>query len=344
MIQPVLPYRAVALQVATEAVNTLSPTEARDSMARTITRIGQQARGAKGWVGPDCRLIVLPEYILTGFPMGDTVPDWTHKAALDIDGPEYEALGSVAQDLDVFLAVNAYESDKHFPDMYFQASVILGPDGDVVLRYRRLHSLYSPSPYDVWDAYLDVYGMDAVFPVARTEIGALAAVASEEILYPELSRALAMRGAEVFVHSTSEVSSPQLTPKAIARRARALENLAFVVSANSGGLHGNIIPGDSTNGGSEIIDFRGHTLAQAGTGESIVANHEIDISALRRERRRPGMTNLPSRVKTALWATEYGRHDVEHPNSLANEAPERAFFARRQDQVLQRLVDAGVYS
>lgn len=337
-----LHYRAVALQVATEAINMLSPEDARTSISRTIDRIGLQARGAKGWIGPDCRLVVLPEYVLTGFPMGDTVPDWTHKAAIDVDGPEYEALGAIAQKLDVFLAVNAYETDKHFPDMYFQACVILGPNGDVVLRYRRLHSLYSPSPYDVWDAYLDAYGIDAVFPVARTEIGALAAVASEEILYPELSRALAMRGAEVFVHSTSEVSSPQLTPKAIARRARALENLTYIVSANSGGLNGNAIPGDSTNGGSEIIDFNGRTLAQAGTGQSMVAYSELDLEALRRERRRPGMTNLPARVKSGLWATEYGRHDVERPNSLADHAPERAFFARRQEEVLQRLANAGV--
>lgn len=342
MSEAVTSYRAVALQVATQAVNLLGTDAARASIMRTIERIGLQARGAKDWVGPDCRLVVLPEYAFTGFPMGDSVPEWAGRAALDPDGPEYEALGAIAADLGVHLAVNAYESDPHFPLLYFQASVILGPAGDVVLRYRRLHSLHSPSPYDVWDRYLDVYGIDGVFPVAHTEIGALAAVASEEILYPELSRALALRGAEVLVHSTSEVTSPQLTPKAIARRARAVENLAYVVSANSGGLRGNLILGDSTNGGSEIIDFTGRVLAQAGSGESIVAYAELDLAALRRERRRPGMQNLPSRVKTDLWAGEYARHDVERANSLADEIPERSFFARRQAEVLQRLTDTGV--
>lgn len=335
-------YRAVAVQVATHAVNQLVESDAHACILQSIERVGKQAKGTKSWVGADCRLMVLPEYVLTGFPMGDTVPGWTRKAAIAPDGPEYEALGAIAAELGVYLAVNAYESDHHFPDLYFQASVILGPSGDVVLRYRRLHSLYSPSPYDVWEQYVDAYGIDAVFPVARTEIGALAAVASEEILYPELARALALRGAEVFVHSTSEISSPQLTPKAIARRARAIENLAYVVSANSGGLHGNAIPGDSTSGGSEIIDFNGRVLAQAGAGESIVAYAELDLAALRRERRRPGMLNLTSRVKTGLWAAEYGRHDVERANSLVDQPAERAFFARRQDDVLARLTDAGV--
>ena len=336
-------YRALALQVRTEAVNGLGVAEARDLITASITRIGQAARGAKGWVGEDCRLIVLPEYVLTGFPMGDTIPGWREKAALAPDGPEYDAIASIAQQLRVHLAVNAYESDPHFPELYFQASVVFGPTGDVVLRYRRLHSLYSPSPYDVWDSYLDIYGADAIFPVARTEIGALAAVASEEILYPELVRALGLRGAEVLLHSTSEVTSGQLTPKAIARRARAIENLAYVVSANSGGLRGIPIPGDSANGGSELLDFAGRVLAQAGPGESTAAYADLDLAALRRERARPGMLNLPSRVKTALWAQEYARHDVEHPNSLAGSATaDRAFFTRRQAEVLRRLADAGV--
>ena len=150
-----------------------------------------------------------------------------------------------------------------------------------------------------------------------------------------------MRGAEVLLHSTSEVGSPEPTPKSIARRARAIENLAYVVSANTGGLTGTPIPGDSANGGSEIIGFTGRPLAVAGSGESVVAYAELDLAALRRERSRPGMLNLPSRVKSHLWSEEYARHDVERPNSLAGVAPERAFFARRQAEVLQRLSDAG---
>src|SRR2546430_2207941 len=80
----------------------------------------------------------------------------------------------------------------------------------LVLRYRRLLSMFAPSPWDVWDAFLDRYGIDAVFPVATTEIGRLAAIASEEILYPEIARAHAVKGAEILLHSTSEAGSPDL--------------------------------------------------------------------------------------------------------------------------------------
>ena len=230
----------------------------------------------------------------------------------------------------------------HYPDLYFQSSTVLGPNGDAVLRYRRLHSLYTPSPYDVWESYLDHYGMDAVLPVARTEIGNLAAVASEEILYPELARALALRGAEVFVHSTSEASSPDLTAKEIARRARAVENNAAVVSANSGGITGIALSGDSTNGHSEIVDHLGHSLARADSGESLVAAAELDITALRRERARPAMSNLLARVKSGLWAQEYARHDIDRPNGLMDQPAERAFFVRRHQDSIDRLHAAGI--
>jgi predicted amidohydrolase len=330
-------YRALALQTRTEAVNGLAPGDARTAMAASITRIGAQTAAAQRWVGSDLRLVVLPEYVLTGFPMGEPLERWRDMAALAPGGPEYEALSTIASELGLYLAGNAYESDPNFPELYFQASFVIDPSGEVVLRYRRLHSLYSPSPYDVWDRYLEVYGMDAVLPVAETEIGNLACIASEEILYPELARAFALRGAEVFCHSTSEISSPALTPKEIGRRARAIENLAYVVSANSGGLHGIPIPGDSTSGGSKVLDFEGRVLAEAAGGESIVASAELDVTALRRYRARPGMGNLLSRVKPGLWAEEYARHDVERPNGLADRAPERAWFARRQQESIDRL-------
>ncbi|MDI2132437.1 nitrilase-related carbon-nitrogen hydrolase [Yinghuangia seranimata] len=329
-------YRAVALQTATHAVNALGVDEARAAIGASIDRIAAQIAAAVAWHGPDTALVVLPEYALTGFPMGDAIGAWADKAAIAPDGPEYERLAAVAQRHRIHLAVNAYETDPHYPDLYFQGCVVLGPTGETLLRYRRLHSMYTPSPYDVWDSYLDHYGLDGVLPVARTAIGNLAAVASEEILYPELLRALAFRGAEVFVHSTSEATSPDPTVKEYARRCRAAENLACVVTANSAGITGIPLSGDSTNGHSEIVDHLGRSLARAASGESLVAAAEIDLAAVRRERLRPSMANLPARVKSTLWAEEYARHPVDEPNGLKGVAPERAFFATRHRENIAR--------
>ena len=268
-------YTAVALQSRCYAVNQLSAAQARQRIFDNIQRIAGQIKGTKGFVGPSVKLVVLPEYFLSGFPMGETMEQWREKAALTINGPEYEALGEIAQSNSLFLSGNVYEQDEHFPELYFQTSFILSPGGDCIHRYRRLISMFAPTPHDVLDKYLDIYGYEGLFPVVETELGNLATIASEEILYPEVARCLAMQGAEVFLHSSSEVGAVELTPKDIAKRARAIENLAFVVSANSAGIADIAFPAESTDGLSKIVDFKGRVQAEAGFGESMVANSEI---------------------------------------------------------------------
>jgi predicted amidohydrolase len=337
-------YKVLALQTRCDAVNGCTNDEARMLMMATIERLGRQIRASKAFIGRDTRLVVLPEYFLTSFPLGESIEGWAQKACIEEGGREYETLGKIAQDNDVFLSGNAYELDEHFPTLYFQTSFIINPSGNVILRYRRLNSMFAPTPHDVWERYLDVYGLDAVFPVVRTEIGALACIASEEILYPEIARCLAMRGAEIFLHSSSEVGSPLLTQKNIAKLARAVENLAYVVSSNSAGIGGTDIPFASTDGGSKVVDYRGLVLCEANTGESMTANAEIDLNALRHYRGRPGMSNILSRQRFELYAESYKQHSFYPPNTLLHNAPERAHFVRTQQETIQRLQQTDVIS
>jgi len=343
-----LAYRALALQISCHAVNHCRDrTAARACMGEAIDRVGRHVRAARGFFGQDVRLVVLPEYFLTGYPLGESIPEWADKAALAPDGAEYDALASIASDNDVFLSGNAYETDAAFAGIYFQTSFVIDPAGQTVLRYRRLISMFAPTPHDVWDRYLERYGLEGVFPVARTAIGRLAAIASEEILYPEIARALALRGAEVFLHSTSEVGSTRLTPKDIAKRARAIENLAYVVSANTGGFQGSDLAASSTDGMSKIVDFLGEVRVEAGFGESAVACAEIDLAALRRYRRRPGMGNLLARQRLELFAPVYGGARVHPANTLLDAegrvvAPQRAHFSATQREVIERLTRLGL--
>lgn len=336
------PYCALALQTRCQAVNRLDAEAARHAMRAAIAKVAEQVSASKAFIGPDTRLVVLPEYFLTGFPMGESIPDWAEKACLEMDGEEYEALGRICQDNDVFLSGNAYELDRHFPGLYFQTSFILAPNGEVIHRYRRLLSMFAPTPHDVWDRYLEIYGVEGVFPVTDTAVGRLATVASEEILYPEIARALALRGAEVLLHSTSEAGSPALTTKEAARRARAVENQAYVVSANSAGVAGTGMPEESTDGMSKLVDFHGRVLAAAGPGESIVAHHELDLAALRRFRRRPGMANLLARQRLELYA-HIAPAQTRHPaNTLLDEAGAPVVPPRRRFMEIQREVIAAL--
>jgi predicted amidohydrolase len=337
----VAPYRALALQLTARAVNRLGAAKAREAIRSSIARVAAQVKASCNFIGPDCRLVVLPEYFLTGFPMGEGVAEWQAKACLQPDGPEYEAIARIAADNRIFLCGNAYECDPHFPDLFFQACFVFDPSGSLILRYRRLNSLYTATPHDVLDRYLDMYGRDALFPVARTELGNLACIASEEILYPEIARCLALRGAEVFLHPTSEIGSLIPSQKNIAKLARATENLAYVVSANSAGITDCDIPAQSTDGHSQVVNYAGSRMCEAGFGESMAACAPIHIQALRQYRARPGMPNLLSRQRNELFAAEYAR-PVYPANSLSEAAPGRAQFLRTQQSAIDTLRDRGV--
>lgn len=335
-------YKSLALQVTCEAVNRCaSRASAREKMLASCARIGRQTRASKLFIGQDTRLVVLPEYFLSGFPMGESIPEWQDKACLDPDDLIYQELGNIALSNQVFLSGNAYELDARFPQLYFQTSFILAPDGKRILRYRRLNSLFAPTPHDVWDEYLEAYGLEAVFPVADTEIGRLACIASEEILYPEIARCLMMRGAEVFLHSSSEAGSPLLTQKNVAKLARSIENMAYTVSANSAGIQGTDIPMSSTDGGSKIVHFEGQVLAEAGPGESMVAHATLDLDALRSARLRPGMSNFIARQRCELFADSYGAFRAYPANNLDGVTPQRPHFTNTLQDAIARLHSQG---
>lgn len=336
-------FSALALQLKCNAVNRLgSATEAREVMGAEIANLSPQIAAARAFIGADCRLVVLPEYWLTGFPMGESITEWGAKACLAMDDPIYESLGTIAQKQGIFLAGNAYELDPNFPDLYFQTCFVLDPSGDLVLRYRRINSMYAPTPHDVWDKYLDIYGIEGIFPVAKTAIGNLAAVASDEILFPEVCRCLMLRGAEILLHPTSEVYGDARAPKEAAKVSRAVENMMYVVSANTAGIANTPILEASVDGGSKIIDYRGIVLAETGAGESMAAYGDLDLDALRRYRRRATIKNLLSRQRLDAYTDVYQDFSIYPANSMAAGGIERSHFVTTQQTVIERLEQLGV--
>jgi predicted amidohydrolase len=335
------PYKALALQLTCHAVNHCSVTEAGMLIKNNIERIGLQIKASRAFIGSDCKLVVLPEYFLTGFPMGESFVEWQNKACIKPGGGEYETLCKIAADNSIYLSGNVYELDDNFPELYFQCSFIISPAGKIILRYRRLNSMFAPTPHDVLDKYISIYGKESLFPVAKTEIGNIACIASEEILYPEIARCLAMKGAEIFLHSSSEIASPLPTQKNIARQARAIENMAYVISANTAGIDGIAIPVNSTDAHSQIINYEGLKLCEAGYGETMVANATIHLDALRHHRQRPGMSNFLSRQRMELYAEVYNQ-SFYPSNSLSGKEPGREHFIQTQLKVIEHLKQKGI--
>lgn len=346
-------YIAVALQVSVKGVNRCKDRESsRARINENLKRIGEYTTAAAGFLkffyGAPVRLVGLPEYAVTGFPLKESPAEWRDRACLAQDGPEYEQLGKIAQANNLYLAGNVYEVDPHFPELYFQTCFIIAPNGNVILRYRRMTSCFEPTPHDVWDKYIDVYGPESIFPVANTDIGKLGTIASEEILYPEITRCVAMRGAEVILHPTSEPGSPEPTIKEICRRARAIENQVFVVAANTASIDDIPIPAHTCSAMSTIIDYNGHILCEAAQGgEAFNSNAVVDVGALRRTRRRTAMANVMSRQPFQIYADSYRDFRYHEGNYLLRdgkviEPPDRETFRRRQAANIERLVKSGL--
>jgi predicted amidohydrolase len=346
-------YTAGALQIACKAVNACKDKESAFKVRmQTLERVRAYVTAMVNFVnfhnGSTVRLICLPEYFLSGFPLGESHEEWHEKGVIQYDGPEYEFLGKLAQDNNIFLCGNVYEVDPNFKELYFQTCFIIGPNGDVILRYRRLSSAFEATPHDVLDKYLDIYGLEGLFPVAKTEIGNLACIASEEIMWPELVRANCLRGAEVLLHPTSEPGSPKTTDREAARKARALENAIYIVSANTSSIDDIPIPSYTCSAMSKVVDYRGDIMAEAAAGgESMLAHAVINIDAQREQRRRVGMANVFARQLSDVYAMMYSAYPIRTGNGLIEDGkvippPDREWFKKRQGDLLERLTKAGL--
>ena len=125
-------YKALALQLTCQTVNAYQTRdEAEALMLQSIERIERQIAASVGLLGRDTLLVVVPEFFLTGPPVDETVDQWREKAALEIDGRIYEALSAMVQRQQIYFSGNAYEQDPFFPELYFQTSFIIGPNGDM---------------------------------------------------------------------------------------------------------------------------------------------------------------------------------------------------------------------
>jgi len=88
--EPIDPYYAIGLQTRLEAINHCqNRKQAHKVMMGALERLAAEISNTKRFIGEDVRLIVLPEYFLSSYPMGDSIDAWAQKACLTHDAPEY---------------------------------------------------------------------------------------------------------------------------------------------------------------------------------------------------------------------------------------------------------------
>jgi predicted amidohydrolase len=278
---------------------------------------------------------------LQGPPHGGTVREWMEKACYPIPGPITAPLARLAIKHGIYIGGNQFEIDETWPGRFFNCCFLIDPNGEIVLRFRRINTASWPSPHDFMDAYIARYGFEGTFPVVDTELGRLAMLACGEIAVPEVARVFMMRGAEVILHPTNEEKS---TAQEAAKVARAAENMVYLVSANVAGSIGFSADGSVLGGRSQIIDYRGKSLAfDGGSEESTSVSALIDVEALRRARRETSMRNSLLRGRWEMYRPFFAQIAVYRGNAfLDTPMTDAALTKPLAEAALRNLMQAGV--
>ena len=144
----------------------------------------------------------------------------------------------------------------------------------------------------MFDEYCEKLGGDIkdLFPVIDTEIGKLGTMTCHDGCTPEVSRALGYNGAEVICHPGAiqefEGVSQPWDFWMFTRRARAHDNMCYVLGSNWGSVNYEYYPKAFCPGHSFAIDYTGMVLREAPYPAEQVLAVTMDIEALRQYRTR----------------------------------------------------------
>ncbi len=265
------------------------------------------------------RLLVFAEGWLQGFLTSRALDEWL-KICLKVPGPETDRLGEFCRRSGVYLAGAVFEKDDSWPRRFFNTAIVVGPSGKIELKYRQLNPetlnglMPVTSPADLFDEYVGREGKEVLFPVADTNAGRLSCIVGNDINFPEHSRSLVLRGAEILLHLTGETTAAAHPAWEDVRRSRAYENVAYLVSVSNGGLVAGLGPRLRARGHSEIISYEGKPLASADSGGEIAIHAAVSLSRLRYRRTQVRM-NFPAQSKIKMYGATYHKA-ARMPNNL----------------------------
>lgn len=236
---------------------------------------------------PGADILFFHEFPITGFNV------WTReenlKLAIEIPGPETEQISAKARHHGCYIVFGSYARDDDWPNHVLSITTIIGPDGEIVDKHWKARNikgvfpgveLFTTTIYDVLDEYTERYGADAILPVTRTPYGNL--VTSSVQREPELFRAFAMKGGEIFLRTATGGFSPwdiQATAGyngvycAVCNNAYSPDNPKFFADAGSGGT--------------AVYDPRGKLIAEVDTKFETMLPARIPIAQYRERNRQP---------------------------------------------------------
>jgi nitrilase len=224
-------------------------------------------------------LVVLPENFAF---MGQHDRDLLGLAEPDGDGQLQRFLAQMATRYGIWLVGGTIPLRTTDPQRIRAGALIYNSQGDRVARYDKLH-LFDVVLPDVDERYEESATIEPgeQSPIIDTPFGRLGVLVCYDLRFPEAARRMLDSGLEILALPAAFTA---LTGKAhweVLVRARAIENLAYVIAAAQGGFH---LSGRETHGHSMVVDPWGNVLAEIarGVGQICCALDRDRQAALRR--------------------------------------------------------------
>ncbi len=275
----------------------LNSTDDPDRNLESAARLVAEAAAA----GAD--LVVLPEkWNLLG--PGELLAE---RAEPIEGGAAIEAARGWAREHGLTLVAGSVGERLEDSDRIANTSVMIGPEGEIVARYRKIHMFdVDVGGVSYRESEHERPGSEPVVAEAA-ELGARIGLSiCYDLRFPELYRVLALEGASIVTIPSAFTAVTGEPHWEILIRARAIENQLFVIAA---GQTGAAPPHYDSWGHSMIADPWGRLLAVVEQGEGVaVADLDLDVLTDVRNRlpslanRRPAAYGWPEQTRTETHA------------------------------------------
>ena len=231
-----------------------------ESNLRAARALLEQAAAA------ECELAVLPEHFCL---LGRKDTDKLGLRERFGNGPIQRFLADSARELGLWVVGGTLPLEAGDDGHVRNTTLVYAPTGDCVARYDKIHLFRFDNGRETYDeARVIEPGQDPVAFELRTREGhswRVGLTVCYDLRFPELYRRLdadLLLVPSAFTYTTGQAHWEPLL------RARAIENLAYVVAPAQGGVHEN---GRRTWGHSMVVDPWGAVLAQQDEGPGVVS-------------------------------------------------------------------------
>ncbi len=241
------PFKVAAIQMASGPNVSGNLSEAR----RLIARAAEQG----------ARLVVLPEFFAI---MGMTELDKVAVREQAGSGPIQTFLSEVARQYQIWLVGGSIPLAAASPDKVLNSCLVFNDEGVQVARYDKIHLFNLSLGNESYDEAKTIEPGNQVV-VVDTPFGRIGLAICYDLRFPELFRA--MKNVDIIVLPAAFTETTGKMHWEILVRARAIENLAYVIASAQGGYHVN---GRETHGNSMIIGPWGRILDRLPRGSGVV--------------------------------------------------------------------------